>query len=88
MEAYVDVSLRPIKKSSCTRVPLLSISPTTEKHGEQFCFFPPGIIFYNGQTAAGGSDFVSFGLDQGFPEFRHGRSKGNGLFLLEKFSIL
>lgn len=31
---------------------------------------PDGLILYNGQQAGGSGDFISFGLNNGFPEFR------------------
>ena len=31
---------------------------------------PDGLILYNGQQAGGSGDFISFGLNNGYPEFR------------------
>ncbi len=43
-----------------------------------------GLIFYNGQTSSGGSDFVSFGLDQGVPEFRFNLGSGAAVIRADK----
>lgn len=45
---------------------------------------PDGLILYNGQQAGGSGDFISFGLNNGYPEFRFDVGAGPAIMKSDK----
>ena len=45
---------------------------------------PDGLILYNGQQAGGSGDFISFGINNGYPEFRFDVGSGPAVIRSDK----